>query len=259
MTAALRREESFRSGLVRSVGFHAFLAGIVIGWGYWNFGSANSWGDPNAIPGSGFAITPVDRIPLPTRSAPPNPKADDSESNVEKAEKAWRDQDRVERAEPDAIALNSKNAPRAPRKAASRYVYRSSDDLRKNQLRTSVGQAMSNPMFGTVGAGGVGVGAGTPFGNRFGYYTDLLRRRISESWRTGDVDPIVRTAKPVIVSFDILRNGSVQNVRVVLSSGIPSLDLSARRAILEAAPLPELPREFERNSANVEFTFQLQR
>ena len=76
---------------------------------------------------------------------------------------------------------------------------------------------------------------------------------------TNDVDPLVRNAKPATVSFDILRNGQVRNVKIVQSSGIPTLDYSARRAVLEAAPLPELPREFERDSANVEFTFQLQR
>ena len=141
----------------------------------------------------------------------------------------------------------------------SRYQYRSSDELRKNQLRTTVGQAMSNPTYGTVGAGGVGIGTGTPFGNRFGAYADLLRRRISEKWRTNDVDPMVRNAKAATVNFDILRNGQVQNVRIVQSSGVSTLDFSARRAILDASPLPELPREFERSSANVEFTFQLQR
>ena len=88
---------------------------------------------------------------------------------------------------------------------------------------------------------------------------DILRRRISEKWRTNDVDPLVRNAKVATVSFDILRNGQVQNVKIVQSSGIPTLDYSARRAVLEASPLPELPREFERSSANVEFTFQLQR
>lgn len=259
MTTTLQREENLKGGFVRSFVLHLTLVGAAVAYGYWNWGPVDRWGDPNAIPGAGFAVTPVDRIPLPTRAARPNPKADDSESHVEKAEQKDRDRDKVQKEEPDAIALNSKTVKKPNERPTSRYQYRSSDDLRKNQVKTTVGQAMSNPMFGTVGAGGVGVGTGTPFGNRFGAYADLLRRRISEKWRTNDVDALVRQAKPATVNFDILRNGEVRNVRIVESSGIPTLDFSARRAVLEASPLPELPREFERSSANVEFTFQLQR
>lgn len=257
--SSLQRDENFKAGLAGSVVLHAAIAAIGIGWGVWNFSQRDVWGDPNAIPGAGFAITPVDRIPLPTRSARPNPKADDSESEVEKAIQKDRDRDKVPEDDPEAIALKSNKQPRPSKQQTSRYQYKSSEQLAQNRVRTTVGQAMSNPMYGTVGAGGVGVGTGTPFGNRFGAYADLLRRRISEKWRTSDVDPVVRSSRPAIVSFDIYRNGSVRNVRVVQSSGIPTLDLSARRAVLEAAPLPELPREFERESANVEFTFQLQR
>jgi protein TonB len=260
MTTLLHHDENLKAGMARSVVLHLALVGGAIGFGYWNFGPHDTWGDPNAMPGAGFAVTPVDRIPLPTRIARPNPKADDSESQVEKAEQKDRDRDKVAKEDPDAIALSTKTKIRPPNEhQTSHYKYKSSDELRKNQIRTTVGQAMSNPMFGAVGAGGVGVGTGTPFGNRFGAYADLLRRRISEKWRTTDVDPMVRNARPATVSFDILRNGQVRNVKIVQSSGVPTLDFSARRAILEAAPLPELPREFDRDSANVEFTFQLQR
>lgn len=259
MTHPVQREENLKAGLAGSMMLHAALVGLAVFWGYTSFGKRDMWGDPNANPGAGFAVTPVDRIPLPTPNARPNPKADDSESQVERAAKDVRDRDRTEREEPDAIALNSKNVKRPNQKAASRYQYRSSEELRKNQLRTSVGQQMSNPMFGTVGAGGVGVGTGTPFGTRFGAYAELLRRRISEKWRTNDVGAVGRNARPAVIGFDIMRDGTVRNVVVVQSSGVQTLDFSARRAVLEASPLPELPREFERNSANVEFTFQLQR
>lgn len=259
MINTLQREENFKAGFAGSLVAHICLIAAGVFWGYLNFGPREMWGDPNATPGAGFAVTPVDRIPLPNRVARPNPKAEDAESEVEKHEQKDRDRDRVLKAEPDAIALKTRN-PKAPNETpTSRYRYRSSDDLRKNQVKTTAAQAMSNPMYGTVGAGGVGIGASTPFGTRFGGYADLLRRAISEKWRTGDVDALVRRARPATVNFDIQRDGTVRNVKIVESSGIPSLDFSARRAVLEAAPLPPLPREFERDTANVEFSFQLQR
>jgi protein TonB len=62
----------------------------------------------------------------------------------------------------------------------------------------------------------------------------------------------------VVVTFDILRNGSVQNVRVSRPSGNFALDQSAQRAILMSNPFPPLPAQFERDVATIDFTFRLE-
>jgi outer membrane biosynthesis protein TonB len=46
-------------------------------------------------------------------------------------------------------------------------------------------------------------------------------------------------------------------VQVTQPSGDYLLDTSAKRAVLDATPLPPLPAEFERNDATVELWFQL--
>jgi len=51
----------------------------------------------------------------------------------------------------------------------------------------------------------------------------------------------------------------VRNLRVLQGSGNYALDTSARRAIMEAAPFQELPRDFERDEAQIEIWFQLKR
>jgi len=43
------------------------------------------------------------------------------------------------------------------------------------------------------------------------------------------------------------------------AAGDSTLDRSAQRAILDAAPFQPLPPQFARNEANVELTFQLRR
>ena len=73
------------------------------------------------------------------------------------------------------------------------------------------------------------------------------------------MDPRLQTAPLVIVTFEILRDGSVRGVRLFQGSGYPTLDHSAQRAIIEASPFPVLPPGFERNSATVEFRFELKR
>ena len=67
------------------------------------------------------------------------------------------------------------------------------------------------------------------------------------------------SSRRVTLSFEILRDGTVRNVRVLESSGDAQVDYAAQRAVLKSSPVRRLPEEFERNTANVEFWFQLQR
>jgi TonB family protein len=110
-----------------------------------------------------------------------------------------------------------------------------------------------------MGAGGVGFGTGSPLGRRFGNYAAVLRDAVARKWNTGDVDPRVRAAPQVIVTFTILRDGQVKNVRTAQRSGIPLLDTSCERAIYDAAPFPPLPAGYEYSEANIEFVFELRR
>jgi outer membrane biosynthesis protein TonB len=48
-------------------------------------------------------------------------------------------------------------------------------------------------------------------------------------------------------------------MQLLQTSGVPSLDFSVKRAILDASPLPPIPPGFDRDSAKVEFTFELKR
>jgi protein TonB len=189
-----------------------------------------------------------------------NPLANDTESSVPQAPPKPKPVERATEPEPDAIPLKSRSPQKKPApKAASRDQFRVPGSERANQLSSSSGQALTSPMIGMTGSGGIGVGTGSPFGSRFGYYVDLLRQRVGEKWRTTDVDPRVQTAPPVVVTFTIHRNGSVSGVRIAQRSGNAVLDTSAQRAIYDAAPLPPLPAGFERDSATIEFWFQLRR
>jgi protein TonB len=164
--------------------------------------------------------------------------------------------------EPNAIPLRGRKAQQQLAARAERaQQYRAQPD-RPNQVYSSVGQALSSDMYGgrtgTTG-GAVGVGPRGAFGQRFGWYRDLLEQRVGQKWRTDDVDARVQTAPPVIVTFDILRNGQIRDVRVLQASGNRALDFSAQRAVYEAAPFPPLPQGYERDSAQIEFWFQLKR
>ncbi len=218
------------------------------------------WGSPNSLGGGSVGITPVSQIPLPSRGGDVNPLANDTDSAVPMPPAAKK-QPVKRAAEPDPKAIAIKGRATAPAKPRLPSVANpklpSADSL--NQVYSSSGRALSSPMVAQTGSGGVGVGPGGAFGNRFGYYRDLLEQQVGRRWRTSDVDPRLRTAPPVIVTFLIRRNGSTADVRVEQSSGDKALDYSAMRAIYEASPFPPLPDGYERNEARIEFWFQLKR
>ena len=82
---------------------------------------------------------------------------------------------------------------------------------------------------------------------------------MAQKWRTSDVDPRIRSAPPAIVTFTIRRDGSIASVRMAQTSGNVALDLSAQRAIADAAPFPPLPPTFDKNDVSIEFWFELKR
>lgn len=61
----------------------------------------------------------------------------------------------------------------------------------------------------------------------------------------------------VSISFEINRDGSVADLRIDSSSGVPSLDRSALRSVTDASPLPALPSQLREPRLSAYFVFRL--
>ncbi len=111
---------------------------------------------------------------------------------------------------------------------------------------------------GSGGYGGGGDGSGSGSGGYFpyAYYVDLLRSRISSSWYNSLVAPGLKGKYVAAVYFIVHRDGSIGDLRLENPSGISSLDLSARRAIENAAPFAPLPPDFPSQYLVVHFEFE---
>ncbi len=108
--------------------------------------------------------------------------------------------------------------------------------------------------------GGLGFGGpGGEFAGRFPWYVEAVRRRISSNWIQSSVDPYVRWAPRAILSFQVLRDGTIVNIELLRSSGIDSVDRSAIRAIRDSSPLERLPSEYSGSFVMVEFWFEFRR
>jgi protein TonB len=221
-----------------------------------------NWGDIHGGGMGSVAVNVVPRIPLPTESGPVNPVANDTESRAPEPPAKAKPQAKVKAPDLDAIPIPSRNARKRPASAASApNKFRERQQDLPNQVYSQSGQRMVSPMVGMAGGGSVNVGNNSPFGTQFGAYSDMVKNKVAGNWKTSDIDPRIRTANEVVVTFTIDRDGSVpsRSVKIVQSSGIPALDISAQRAILEAEPFTPLPQQFARNSADIEFHFELRR
>lgn len=253
----LDESEPIGGSVLGSLGLHLGIAAMaaLYGWiGGWT--QVERWGDPTSLGGGAVGITPVNKIPLIAREGRINPVANDTESQVPSAP-AKPQPKQAPTPDPDAVAIKAKNARAAKPVQPAQQRHSTLRDPKPNQVYSSTGQAATSPMFSQApGGGGVGSGSISPFGNRFGWYEQLLREKVARNWRSQDLDASLRN--PVVVTFIIQRDGSVRDVRVTRPSGNFALDQSAQRAILMSSPFQPLPPQYERDSALIEFWFRLQ-
>src|ERR1035438_1570058 len=239
-----------------SLGFHGLLVGAVLGAGWVQSRNTISMGDPNGGRFGAVTVNPVASIALPSHGGPKNPVATDTESAVPVPVLKAKPAPTVTAPALPAIPIPSRSAKSRPSPAAAPPdKWRASQKDLPNQLYSTAGTRVSTQDYALSGGGGVGVGNNSPFGNQFGAYADLLRTRVAQFWKTTDIRA---SHAPVVgVTFTLRRDGSVTGIRITQRSGISALDISAQRAVMDAAPFPQLPPQFPKNEAEIEFLFQL--
>jgi TonB family protein len=228
------------------------VALIFFGWLGMNR-ARETLGDIHPAGGPAYAVSPVHSIPIPRREAPPNPVANDSESQVP-AVPAKQTVQKQLAPEKNAIEIPDKVKKQAPKPLRQEQYTRPAP---LNQVYSRTPPAVSSPMYNAQsGAGQVGIGPNSLLGSRLGYYAELVRERIAQNWQTNGLD--ARTQRsPAIVSFWITRNGTIERPQIFQSSGNPTIDDSALRAIYGASPLPPLPPQVTDSSISAQFTFNL--
>jgi TonB family protein len=113
--------------------------------------------------------------------------------------------------------------------------------------------------IGGLGDGPGGGGSGGQLGMDnfpYAYYLQNIQDRISSRWFQSLVDPGVSGTFQTTVYFRIFRDGTISDVEVKESSGLPSLDLSAKRAIINAAPFPPLPTDYDESYLGIRLIFE---
>jgi protein TonB len=89
-----------------------------------------------------------------------------------------------------------------------------------------------------------------------GWYRASVTAALFANWRKPILEGMTEP-REVRVTFEIQRDGRVSGVAVEGSSGVPSLDRSALRAVADAAPLPPLPANWREPTLSAGFIFRL--
>ncbi len=216
--------------------------------------SGQGWGAGGG--GEAIGATLVSTVPLPANPSPSqNVLANESKGLTQS-------QPKIEEKEPDAIEIQGKNTKikKKPETATKEKAKAKPEpEPETNQVAFGEGGPVSGPYgtFSAAGAkGGFGfTGGGGDFGTRFAWYVQGVQRIVSENWLKYEIDPRITSAERVYVTFDIGRDGHPSNVQVEQSSGVPSLDISAARAIQRIDTFGPLPPDYSGNKVTVEFWF----
>ena len=251
----LDQPEPLRRSLMASLALHAGVFAVVTVSSIVHFRKTADWGSQNPGGGGPIGVKVVRSIPLPARQGTVNPLANDSKTTVPLPPPQAKPQTRVKEPASNAIPLKSSKAEkkRASESASSRTTYRAPGQDRPNQVYSTTGPALVSPLIGQTGSGGVGIGQGSTLGSRFGWYADLIIRKVEEHWRP---DSQSQTSSAAVITFILMKDGSTRDVRIEQRSGNTVLDYSAQRAVLDSAPFQPIPPGAG-DSARIELTFRL--
>lgn len=236
--------------LAGSLVVHVSVLALIL-FGYMLKLPSEHFGSDKVSPGS-IGITVVNSIPIPSKDGRINRLANDTKSVVPQAKPEKKQAAKALAPDPKAIPIPTKNAKKISPEKLNQPIYKP-EPFKPNQVLSRTAEAAKSSNFAMQGNEGIGIGPNSTLGNKFGYYVDLMRSQIARHWSTAG---LAGDKHRVLVTFNILRDGTVRDAKVAQPSGNYTLDSSSLRSVLESSPLPPLPAGYDKDSAPVELWFQ---
>jgi len=155
--------------------------------------------------------------------------------------------DEVREGLPELEAKRSRRKPEAVPKAVAPATGR---EPSAGGARGGTGVSATTPGL-EFGPPGIGVPDGTETGGD--WYLAGVQQKIWMIW-TQQIK--AGFAQPVAISFTILADGSLADVRVTQSCGATMVDLAAQRAVTSAAPFGPLPKDYGTTRKTIQALFK---
>jgi protein TonB len=253
-----REDLSLRQFLIYSVIMHVSLAVVIVVSAFIQF-RENRWGGIGGdLGGTKVNLVSAAGIPMPKESVVTESKAVDPTKGLYKEEppkppEPKTDATKIPKFEKEkplppsrpSRTLDSKTPP--PDNAVP-YGKGGNPDLPTGYSPTSGGGSSSASIQGQ---------GSTDFATRYGWYIAAAKRKVAPNWNLLFLDPAARNSRTLhcVISFTIVRDGTVKNIRVEQSSGNSSWDTSGLRAIQSSSPFPPLPSDWTARDVSVLWDF----
>ena len=253
-----QEDQSLRQFLIYSIIMHVSVAVVIAVSAFIQFRN-NQWGGVGgALGGTKVSLVSSAGIPMPKEAVVTESKAVDPTRGLYKEEppkppEPKTDATKIPKFEKEkplppsrpSRTLNSKTPP--PDNAVP-YGKGGNPDLPTGYSQT--------PGAGSSGSSIAGQG-NTDFATRYGWYIAAAKRRVAPNWNLLFLDPQARNSRTLhcVISFTIMRDGTIKNLRVEQASGNSSWDTAGLRAIQSSVPFPPLPTDWRASDVSVLWDF----
>jgi len=260
LTLTDERRDALRGTLLVSVGLHAAVFVIIVTYTLFGFhlgGGGQEWGTQGSARVGATSSLPGIPLPSPHVTTP-------SQVAVQNPSLYKTEPQPKEEPPPEAQPIPKFKDTVKPEKLerVNKRIHKTEEIPPDNAVPQGLGGPPTinyTTVATSAGPVGMSLGEGNSFGQRYAWYVASMRSRISANWLMATVSPSIITAPRAYLTFEILRDGTVTNVQITQSSGIPEVDRSALRAILASNPLPPLPPDYSGGSVDVQFYFDFHR
>jgi protein TonB len=236
-----RRGEPVAVSATGSLVLHGLLFGVFLFYGILSgLLHHNMWGNPGE--GGAIQVSLVSNaIPLPhedqnqnvlmtetprTAPAPPAPPAKEAVD-----ETAIPISGKEVKPKPEPARKTQQHQPPPQQENRAQFGEQSGSALPRATMASNT--ASNGPVSITNG----------DFGSRFGWYVEVIKRKVGQNWNKFEVDS--HTAKGAVseIYFRVNRQGAPTNFKINKSSGSASLDQSCLRATQRVDTFGDLPRD----------------
>jgi periplasmic protein TonB len=238
----------------KSMLLHVVVVGALIGYGYiHNFFHGTEWG-ANTFQQGAIQATLVSNAALPLPQD--HPPTDNVLATETPSVAPALDEQKTEPLPlPDAVPIPEKQTPVKPQPKPQPKAPPQHQPPPKPQNKANYGEAApANTQRSTASntnANSPIAVTGGDFGSRFGWYVDVIKRKVAQDWYLREVEPSTPAGTTVYIQFTVARDGTPGSVTVATPSSSPSLNSSCLHAVQRVDTFGPLPPGYNESSLNV--------
>jgi protein TonB len=250
----LDEKDGLGSQIAQSTLLHGLVIGLILGYGYLhNMLHGSDWG-ANAFQQGAIQATLVSTAALPLpQDHPPTDNVLATETPSEAP--ALEEQKITPVPLPDAIPIPEKQTPVKPQVKPKPQAPPPHPAAPPKPNKANYGEAApANVPRATASNNSVNsmvAMTGGDFGSRFGWYVDVIKRKVAQDWYLQEVQPGTPAGATVYVQFTVARDGTPGSITLATPSSSPSLNSSCLHAVQRVDTFGPLPQGYNENSLNV--------